>query len=483
MLLSRAAVTRSICKESFYEFFKEFWPVIVEEDLIENWHLKFLCDELQIVAERVFAGLPKLYDVVINVPPGSTKSTICSQMLNAWIWTRMAHARMIGCSYAKEVALKDGVRTRDIVQSEHYREVFPDVRLRDDTNAKGMFKTTRGGERFSTGVLGVLTGFHGHFLLVDDPLNPEESYSEAMLKTVNRWMKETLPSRKINKIVTPIIIIQQRLAEKDPSGMYLEKKNVRHICLPAETLSGAKVSPPEVLKFYTDGLLDPQRMPLETLKEAEIDLGEYGYASQYLQHPVPLSGGLFKVDKISIHESHPPLVRVYRSWDKAGTKDGGAWSVGVKMGQSKDGRFWVTDVKRGQWDSWERELHMQQTAEEDGVEVIILIEVEGGSGGKESGQSSALNLTGYRVILIHPTGDKEARAYPMASQVGAGNVSVLKRDWTPDYLKELRFFPRGKYKDQVDASSQSFNRLRRKKIKVGGFGSTQRAAEPDAMAA
>lgn len=347
--------------------------------------------------------------------------------------------------------------------------MFPEVLIREDTSAKGLFRTTRKGERFSTGVMGVLTGFHGHFLLVDDPLNPEESYSETALKKINRWMKETLPSRKVNKLVTPVIIIQQRLHQADPSGEFLKKGNVKHISLPAETFSGAKVSPPEMEKFYVDGLLDPVRMPKNVLKEAEEDLGAYGYASQYLQNPVPLSGGLFKVDKLQIRDVAPPMVKAYRSWDKAGTAGGGAYSVGVLMGQSKDGRFWVLDVVRDQWDAWEREQKIRETAESDGERIPIVLEVEGGSGGKESGHNTVLNLAGFNVITYHPSGDKEVRATAFASQVGGGTVFILQRDWTKAYIEELRYFPRGKYKDQVDASSGAFNRLRRGKVRIGGM--------------
>jgi len=462
----------SVVKESFYQFFLEFWREVVHEELVPNWHIKYLCDELQIVAERVFAGQPKLYDLLVNIPPGSTKSTVVSQMFPAWCWARMGSSKFLCGSYAQQVALKDAVRMRDIVQSELYQDCFPHIQLREDENMKGLFVNTEKGFRLSVGVGGAATGYHGHFLLIDDPLNPEESYSEAELKTTNRWMETTLPSRKVDKEVSVIILVQQRLHQSDPSGEMIAKHGgagLKHICLPGEITD--KVSPPELAEFYVNRLLDPIRMSKTVLQAQEKELGAYGYASQILQDPVPLGGGMFKTDLLKLEDEVPAkdIRRWVRSWDKAGTEDGGAWSVGVLMGIDKADEYWVVDVVRGQWGSTKRESVIAQTAELDGHGVTVVLEIEGGSGGKESGEHTVKNLAGYKVLCFHPTGDKESRAYPFSSQVGSGNVHVLKRAWTRDFVEELRYFPASKYKDQVDASGAAFNRLARKKKKMGGW--------------
>jgi len=474
-LFSEATVLGSICRESFYEFLKEFWKVIVNEELVLNWHIEYLCGELQAIAERVFLEKPKLYDTIINIPPGTSKSTIVSQMFPAWVWTKMPSAKFICASYAHMIAQKDSLRTRDLVESDLYKRCFPDLELREDENTKGLFVNTKMGFRLAAGVGGAITGLHGHFLIIDDPLNPEQAYSEPELKMINRWFETTLPSRKINKQVTPTIIVQQRLHQFDPSGEMLAKsqrpdsgKAVRHICLPGELHKS--LNPPELKRFYVKGLLDPVRLPKAVLEDLRSDLGEYGYASQILQDPVPLGGGLFKTDKLKIvEECKVKMVRIVRSWDKAGTQDGGMWSVGVLIGMDKHNATWILNVVRGQWAAREREEKMQQTASQDGFLIKILLEIEGGSGGKESGENSVRNLAGYHVVTFHPTGDKETRAYPLASQVGAGNVYVLNRSWTKDYIDEMRFFPRSKFKDQMDASSAGFNYIARKKRKIGGF--------------
>ncbi len=460
----------SICRDSFYEFLVEFWDVIVQEKAHLNWHIKYICDQLQTVAERVFRNEPRLYDEVINVPPGSTKSTICSQMFPAWVWTRMPSAKFICASYAYQIALKDSIRCRDVVMSEKYRRCFSDIEMREDQNTKGLFVNTKMGHRFACGVNGAVTGVHGHFLLIDDPINPEEAYSEADLKQVNRWMSTTLPPRRIDKKVAVMILVQQRLHQSDPSGEMLSKPTggVHHICLPGELTDA--VSPPELAERYTEGLLDTERMPRAVLDELKRELGEYGYASQILQDPVPLGGGMFKTDRLQREQAVTvPILRKIRSWDKAGTKDGGAWSVGTLLGIDNHKDYWILDVVRGQWGATEREAKILETAEHDGEDVPVLLEIEGGSGGVESGENTTRNLAGFRVIKHHPTSDKETRAYPFASQVGNGTVHILERHWTKEFIDELRHFPHSRYKDQVDASSAGFTYLARKPRKIGAI--------------
>lgn len=483
MFIKESNLLASIVRDSFYEFFKEFWQIVSQEELIPNWHIEYLCKELQEAALRVYRNQPRKHDYVINVPPGSTKSTIVSQMFPAWVWTFMPTAKFICASYAYNVAVKDSIQTRDIVESDLYQQCFPNLHLREDENTKGLFVNTKGGSRRSAGIGGSVTGYHAHFLLVDDPINPEEAFSESELKTVNRWMSSTLPTRKINKKVSVTVLVQQRLHQADPSGEILAKHEksgkVKHICLPGELIyttnkqgeTTCNVKPAALAKFYVDNLLDPVRLSKEVLKELEIELQAYAYSAQILQDPVPLGGGMFQTERLLLETEAPMkrMVSLVRSWDKAGTKDGGAWSVGVLMGKDTKGDFWVLDVVRGQWASAQREEHIRKTADLDGTTVETILEVEGGSGGKESGENTVRNLAGHRVICYHPTGDKESRAYPFSSAVGGGIVHVLIRSWTRDFIEELRYFPNSRYKDQVDASSGAFNRLAKRKRVIGGM--------------
>jgi len=490
--INEKSVRASIARRSFYEFFQMVWPIIVAENLVKNWHIHYLCNEVQKVAELIFAGKPKEYDLVINISPGSSKSTIISQTLTAWCWTRMPHMRSINGSYAYDVALKDSLACRDIVQSDFYKDHFGGVELREDQNTKGLFVNTAKGGRLSASVGSRLTGYHAHLLSVDDPIDPEKAISETELKKANRWMTNTLPSRGIHRADTPMILVQQRLAQNDPSGERLERGGrVKHICIPAELLYDKAgkcivfVSPPELKKYYRNNLMDPRRLKHSDLEDFKKTHGAYGYSGQYLQDPVPLSGAMFDITKLKLIDGDPPpMVRMVRGWDKAATKDAGAYSAGVLFGVDRAGDYWVLDVIRGQWTPTDRESTIKQKAILDAsgaygtitgkrgkVRVETVIEKEGGSGGVESTDNSIRNLAGFHVSGKKVSGKKEERAWYFASQVGLKDrVNVLVRPWTKDYVEELRFFPHSKYKDQVDASSLAFNRISKPQRIVGvGF--------------
>lgn len=455
---------------------KRFWDVIIPQEAVWNWHIEVMCSEFQKVAERVFRNEPSLYDLLINVPPGSTKSTVFSVLAIPWVWTRMKTARFICGSYAYPLAMDLSRKSRDVIQSEKYNRLFGHIELREDQNTKGYFVNTSGGDRLAVGVGGSVTGFHAHFILVDDPLDPAQAVSKAELKVANRWMDETLSTRKVDKAVTVTTLIMQRLNQDDPAGQRIKKAKeggqpLRHICLPAEITPATRhrVRPRSLARKYVDGLLDPARISRSVLEKVRSALGEYGYAGQYLQHPVPLAGGAFRVDQLTIHTTAPRMIKVVRYWDKAGTAKAGCWTVGLKMGIDSDRCYWVLDIRRGQWEANERERIIRQTAILDGKDILVAVEQEPGSGGKESAQNTLKNLAGFRVKLDRPVGDKELRADPYAVQVNGGNVKLLRGDWNTAYVDELQFFPYSSFKDQVDASSGSFAMLIKSPLKMGGL--------------
>ncbi len=485
MMISRDALEASITRDSFHEFVLRFWDTFIPEKLVHNWHIEVLCETLQDVAERLFRGEPKKHDLVINIPPGTSKSSVASIMFPAWVWTKMPTARSLCASYSYPLALDLSRKSRDVVQSEKWIRLFGDVELREDQNSKGYFVNKHGGMRYAVGTDGTITGFHGHFLIVDDPIDPRRVASEAELKSANSFVTETLGSRKVNKETSVTILIMQRLHQNDPSAVLLEMAErgnpVRHINLPAEiTGSGMDVvRPRKYAKCYKEGLLDPTRLNRKVLEATKVTLGQFGYAGQMLQNPVPLGGGMFKVDRLLV-DVPPPLASfksLVRGWDKAGTRGGGAYTAGVLIGRDAKDHFWVLDVVRGQWDSNAREKVIKQTAILDGKRTVVGLEQEPGSGGKESAQATLRNLAGWRVRIERPTGEKTIRADPYSVQVNGGNVSIKAGLWSRAYIDELQFFPFSTYKDQVDASSIAFSLLTQTKTRVGGlsaYGSNRR---------
>jgi predicted phage terminase large subunit-like protein len=467
LVVSKSSLEAGLCRDSFFDFFLRFWDQIIPEKLVLNWHIKYLCDELQQVAERVFLRKPKEYDLIINVAPGSTKSTICSVMFPAWCWTRDPTLRLICGSYAFPLSLYLASQSWHLVMGDKYRQLF-NVELVQES--KGLLQPKQGGQRIATSTGGSITGMHGHLIVIDDPINPKEAVSDVALRSANEWFDHTLMTRTIDKAITPVILIMQRLHENDPTAHLLERKSItpiKHICLPAEVSS--EVRPRSMRSHYVDGLFDPVRLPRKILDKTRAELGDYAYAGQFGQRPIPKGGGMFRVDQIKIIHSATSQRMIVRYWDKAGSAGKGAWTVGTKMGLGADRSFTILDVKRGQWEASQRERIIRQTAEMDGKGVIVALEQEPGSGGKESAYATLKNLAGWHVRIDRPVGDKALRADPFAVQVNGGNVQMVRAEWNGPYLAELAFFPFSKFKDQVDSSSGAFAVLTGKRWRIGAL--------------
>src|SRR5690606_21093918 len=202
--------------------------------------------------------------------------------------------RFITTSYSHYLSLGQSIKTRDIITSDRYRSYFPEIELKADQSGKSDYWNTLGGQRFTTSTGGTITGVHAHQIIIDDPINPKQAASDVERANANHFVESTLSTRKIDKEITPTILIMQRLHEDDPTGVMLSKKgkNIKHINLPAE--DNGKILPKELSKKYINGLMDPVRLGRNVLNEALIDLGSYGFAGQYMQTPSPDDGGLIK---------------------------------------------------------------------------------------------------------------------------------------------------------------------------------------------
>lgn len=482
-------IQRELNNRSLFEFVKFFWNDYSNDEFVPNWHIPFLCRQLETVAYRVAEGRMREYDLIINIPPGTTKTALVSIFFPLWVWSKWHWFKFIASAYSGALSLESAEYSRDIMKSQRFKLLYPELELKPDKDTKSNFKLIKkvysgrgrnpvihqGGNRFSTSVGGTVTGFHGHINIVDDPIDPNGAMSEKEIENTNHWISQTLSMRKANKRTTTTIMIMQRLHQNDPSGYLLSdpKKRIRHICLPGEIKNYEEQLKPQVLKkMYKDNLLDPIRMDWGVMKDMMADLGQYGYAGQIGQKPTPPGGGMFHTDGFQIVQQMPEdklIERVVRYWDKAGSKDEGAFTAGVKMAFLRGGKYLVMDVKRGQWATDEREKIIRQTAQADGTHVHVFVEQEPGSGGKESAEATVGRLTnlGFKCEADRPQGDKVYRADPFSVQVNEGNVWVLHGTWNKTYIDEFEFFPYSTYKDQVDASSGAYAKLvGKKQVKV-----------------
>lgn len=323
-------------------FFQEFWSILAAEKLVMTWYIEKLCDELQVISERVFLDQPKEYDLLWNCPPGTTKSSVLSIAWQPWVWTRMPSARFITGSHSEKLALDLSRKSRDIVTSDKYQRLFPEVKLREDQNAKGYWVNSAGGIRYAVGVGGAVIGMHAHFLGIDDPIDPQGALSDLELATANIWTTETLSRRKVHVMLTPTAMIMQRLHQDDPTGNWLARgTRNRHFVIPCDTTWDIK--PESLRENYIDGLMDPQRYPQQALDDARKELGEAGYAGQLGQNPVPRGGAKFKIDRILYMDRLPAKWKKgpVRYWDKA------ACLIACTLVDTLNGRMFIENVRAG----------------------------------------------------------------------------------------------------------------------------------------
>jgi predicted phage terminase large subunit-like protein len=157
---------------------------------------------------------------------------------------------------------------------------------------------------------------------------------------------------------------------------------------------------------------------------------------------------------------------VVRGWDLAATSEVGGhdpdWTVGVKLGRDDRGRFIVLDVVRIRGTPHQVEEAVGEAARVDGRAVTIGLPEDPGQAGKHQANYFIRQLAGYRIDTSRETGSKLTRAAPVASQVEAGNVVIVRATWNHAFLEELRDFPFGHKDDQVDALSRAFTVLTEK---------------------
>lgn len=450
------AVEREYSKRSLGNFIKRAWPHVDPQPYIHGWHMDAMAEHLEACASGQITRL------LINIPPGTSKSTATSVFFPAWLWGPHGKpgTRFIGASYEQSLATRDNRKTRMLIESEWYQRHWP-TSLTSDQNEKTGFENTAQGFRQSCAVKS-MTGKRGDFVVWDDPLSPEKAYSETERETANRIFAETLPTRLNNPDRSVIIIIMQRLHENDVSGYILARDlGYEHLCLPMEyepdrackTSIGFKDP-----RKKAGELLFPARFSADVVKRDKDVMGSFATAGQFQQRPVPREGGMFKQHWFNPVQAIPAGTQLVRGWDlAASTKSDSPWTAGVKIGKTPAGRYIIAGVVRERVTT-PRQL-IRNTAAHDGAEVFISYPQDPGQAGKDQAQSIAQDLAGYRFKSSPESGDKATRAEPFAAQCEAGNVDIIKADWNAAFLDEICAFPFGQFMDQVDATSRAFNEL------------------------
>jgi predicted phage terminase large subunit-like protein len=450
-------VRAEAARRSLKAFVQQAWSTIEPgTPLVWGWSMDAITEHLEAVAKRDIKRL------VINVPPGASKSRLTRVMLPAWTWTHDPYHKFLSASYALDLTIRDNLDTRRIVTSQWYQDTFG-LKIAEDDGGKTGFSLDTLGSLKAVTVGGKTTGFRGDTFVIDDPINVQDANSPVRRAEALEWFREAAQNRINNAAHSAIIVIMQRVHEEDVTALAKEI-GYESLIIPMRwdeqfrhTTSIGWTDP----RTEDGELMFPERFPKDWVDQTEKNMGPYAFAAQYQQTPVPRKGAMFQVDNLKLIDALPdePFIKV-RAWDLAGTQGAGAYTVGVRMCFGRTSRrFYIDDVKRAQLSSGAVRDLILSTAIEDGVETRISLPKDPGQAGVAQIEDLTALLAGFTSKAEAQSGSKEMRAEPLAAQVENGHVSIVQAVWTKAFIEEMRFFPKGRYMDQIDAASSAFNML------------------------
>lgn len=438
-------------RKSFFEFVKYFWDTVIAAPPIWNWHIEYLCNELQSVIERLAKREKKEFDyIIINVPPGSTKSTLVSEMLPIWGWTFVPYLRYICGSYASTPAEDLADKCYKIFQSDKFAELYPEL-ARGSTGGKTNFKNSKLGERYTTSTGSGITGIHADCIILDDPMSPSIANSTLERDRANKWVSETISSRKTDKDVSVTIIVMQRLHEADTTGYLLGKKNLRikHICIPAELSEDVK--PAELKDRYKDGLFDPLRASRSILETAKEDLGSYGYAGQMQQRPAPEGGGIIKKEWLKILTNPiPPNTTIKFQIDPAYTEKTTNDPTAIIGYYTLNNQVFITSAISVYKEFPDLILWLPEYLKDNGYTKRSMIYTEPKASGlsivQQIRKTTDLNMT----ISDPPKDDKLTRVHIVSPKIESERIGLHYGAWNDSFISQLISFPKALHDDEVD---------------------------------
>jgi|HubBroStandDraft_6_1064221.scaffolds.fasta_scaffold00472_18 predicted phage terminase large subunit-like protein len=448
----RALLRRDLC--AFIE--RCFYELNQTTKFMPNWHIEMIAAALEACQRGEVTRLD------INEPPRSLKSLCVSVAFPAFILGHDPTAQIICVSYGQDLANKHAMDCRTIMTSSWYQRIFPHTRLSSQRQALQEFITTQQGFRLSTSVGGVLTGRGATYIIIDDPLKPDEALSETQRKAVNDWFDHSLYSRLNDKKNGRIIIVMQRLHEDDLVGHVLGLERWKVIRFPAiaeEDEIHVIETPYGTRRFerHAGEALHPEREPLEILNHIRETQGEYNFSGQYQQDPSPLGGGMVKAEWFKTYTSADvpnEFEMIFQSWDTANKpSELSDYSVCTTWGV-KEKHLYLLDVCRKRLGYPELKRAVAEQAEKFHPETILIED-------KASGTQLIQELISdgeYAVKKYEPTMDKIMRLHSVTSTIENGFVHLPdKAPWLAEYLHELATFPKGKFDDQADSTSQALD--------------------------
>ena len=440
-------------RNTFMGFVERVWP-----EFISGRHHKIMAQAF----ERVARGECKR--LIINMPPRHTKSEFASYLLPAWFLGKYPNKKIIQSSNTGELAVGFGRKVRNLVDTEVYREIFPELTLQQDSKAAGRWNTSKGGDYFAIGVGGTVTGKGANVLIIDDPHSEQEAALAASNPEVFDKVYEWYTSGPRQRLQPggAIVIVMTRWAQRDLTGQVLKAAHNRGgeqwevIEFPAIMPSGNPVWP----EFWSLGELEALRTELPNSK----------WQAQYQQNPIGNESAIVKRDwwKWWEQERPPECEYILQSWDTAFEKTQRAdYSAGTTWGifyNDEDHSLpniilLNTYKKRVEWVQLKKDV-FNEYEEWEPDSVIVEKKATGAPLIYE------LRAMGIPVQEYTPSRgqDKIARLNSVSDIIASGKVWVPRTAWAEELVDEVAAFPSGEHDDLVDATTLALMRFRQ-----GGF--------------
>lgn len=468
------ALEREIYKKSLYEFYKvAFCQLHPGLDYDENWHAEYICDILQAETERVIAKKPREKDIIINVPPRSSKSLIVTVIWPVWSWTLDPTLKFLRCSYSDTIATILSRQSKDLITSNWFQRLYSyKLKLRPDLSGAGHFGNTLTGFMYAFGLDGTVTGIGGDFIIADDPQNPKKANSEIeRASTIIRW-NETISNRLNQLEIGGRVIVMQRLHEQDIVGYLLNPKtgrpdDIRHICIPAE-YDVKLVKPPELKEFYHQGRYFWNSRFSEKVLSSERKKGTLYYAGQFQQTPVPPEGNLFKRKWFDIVDAEMVVRSITENpihffVDTAYTEDETEKNdpSGILAVFFKDNYIYVVNFIEVWMEFPDFIRFLKEYVMVNGYTSHSGIFVEPKASGKSVVQQmkevSQLNVMEIEGEYLRD--DKVTRANGISPIAQARRFKVIKGPWNDAYITQLTSFPKATHDEAVDVTVYAANYL------------------------
>ena len=456
------SLTRETAQNDFITFAHEMWP-----GFIDGRHHKIMAKKFEEIANGTCKRL------IINMPPRHTKSEFASYLLPAWFLGKFPDKKIIQTSNTAELAVGFGRKVRNLVGSDQYSRIFPDVNLRSDSKAAGRWSTNANGEYFAIGVGGTVTGKGADLLIIDDPHSEQEAAIAATNPEVYDKVFEWYSSGPRQRLQPggAIVVIMTRWSKRDLVGKILKSSIER------EGEEWEIIEFPAILP--SGNSLWPEFWPINELLALKTELPVSKWNAQYMQSPTSEAGAMVKREWWQIWEKEdPPRCEfIIQSWDTAFTKgersDYSActtWGVFYMNENEYDPHIILLDAYKARLEFPElkaKALEMYKEWEPD----AFVVEA------KAAGSPLIFELRrmGIPVSEFTPTrgNDKIARMNSVTDLFSSGKVWAPPRRWAEEVIEEMAAFPNSEHDDLVDSSTQALIRYRK-----GGFISLP-SDEPD----